>query len=294
MIELNEPFLKAEDLVDPVFINSNGTLMIGAFSIASRLHEGTDTENVHSCEDLGENLVRPQVWTPLTRAGTKCPYLMVPTMYLRIDTRYIPGYPRCSEEDILVFYTFVQGEKADIFFKTKSFIEYSLQEQLRMIQTLCQALEALHHEGLVHRGIKPDNIWVVNTEEGYIFMLGDCEMCTPLGEIPFGRLAGRVNIDFSPREQLRSQPAMVETDIYSLGITIARLLTQTNNIVGGGWNLSEECYQRIVEHFYGHREVANILKKAIQEEPEKRFRSTREFFTALENAYQEMEGQMVP
>lgn len=105
----------------------------------------------------------------------------------------------------------------------------SLEQKVRLLAQAAEGLHAAHCEGLLHRDVKPSNILVEQTSDGELkALVTDFGLATELGdaELPAaGALAG--SPCYIAPERLSGSPAAVDrrSDVYSLGITIYRLLT---------------------------------------------------------------------
>lgn len=125
--------------------------------------------------------------------------------------------------------TFELGEHAGERFLTMEFVAgESLAQRLRqrgrlaigraapIFLAVCEALEAAHEAGIVHRDIKPDNVLleasgrVVVTDFGIAALRDQSEAGVPLGATP-GTPA------YMAPEQLEGQLPTPQTDLYALG-----------------------------------------------------------------------------
>jgi serine/threonine-protein kinase len=81
------------------------------------------------------------------------------------------------------------------------------------------ALHAMHQQGIVHCDLKPNNILV--TSDGGVKIIDLGQAC-PIGTVK-KRIQGTP--DFIAPEQVRCEPATVQTDVYNLGATFYWMLT---------------------------------------------------------------------
>ncbi len=104
-----------------------------------------------------------------------------------------------------------------------------LTARLKLVQSLCQTLDAAHRKGIVHRDIKPAN--VLATPDGQIKVV-DFGIAKVLRAEGFGTelpatVPGLMALtpEYASPEQVRGQNIGVASDIYSLGILLYELLT---------------------------------------------------------------------
>jgi len=95
------------------------------------------------------------------------------------------------------------------------------EEAVRMIgSSICDALAPLHKEGIIHRDISPDNIYMCSTQVITLFDFGSAEF--PDGENELPKI---VKQGYAPPEQYETDSKQGPwTDIYALGATLYRLL----------------------------------------------------------------------
>lgn len=90
----------------------------------------------------------------------------------------------------------------------------------RMAAELCSALEECRREGVIHRDIKPDNIFV--TKDGS-FKLGDFGVARTIEKTASG-LSKKGTYTYMAPEVYRGEAYGASVDLYSLGIVVYKLL----------------------------------------------------------------------
>jgi serine/threonine-protein kinase len=149
---------------------------------------------------------------------------------------------------------------------------------------LCRAVGAVHAAGLLHRDIKANN--VTRAIDGRIVLMD------------FG--AGRDRDDGSASdlrgtplylapEVLRGEPATIQSDLYSLGVLLFRLLTGVYPVSGQTVAEIKDAHQRGERR--GLREMrvdlpsglSRVVERAIDPLPERRYKSAQSLTADLES-----------
>src|SRR3954470_10797754 len=96
-------------------------------------------------------------------------------------------------------------------------------EAVAIILQVCEGLQAAHHEGVIHRDLKPQNILIDATGQVRILDFGLARGFEVPGVTHTGLAVGTP--DYMAPEQARGEPASVRSDIYAVGLTFYELLT---------------------------------------------------------------------
>lgn len=105
----------------------------------------------------------------------------------------------------------------------------SIADRLRLMRTVCGAVQYAHSKLVVHRDLKPANILV--SSEGAVKLLdfGVAKMMDPTAattaEAQPHTAAMMLTPDYASPEQVRGEPASTSGDVYSLGVVLYELLT---------------------------------------------------------------------
>jgi predicted Ser/Thr protein kinase len=162
-------------------------------------------------------------------------------------------------------------------------------EALAIVPQICDALQFAHDHGIVHRDIKPENILLDRRGQAKVADFGLAKLVGPggepatvAGEGPAGASpemteAGKVM--GTPRymaPEQRERPAEVDhrADIYALGVVLYQMLT--------GELPDEKQLQPPSRRVHLDVRLDEIVLRALEKEPERRYANATEFKTHLE------------
>lgn len=115
------------------------------------------------------------------------------------------------EKKYYVIYDYVEGISLD----QKKF--YYRENLFQFLVNLCDIINVLHNNNIVHCDLKPQNILISNTEQIYLI---DWELSTFCGDkVTFGTL------NYCSLDQLYHNPVSIQFDIYSIGMIFYEFLT---------------------------------------------------------------------
>jgi serine/threonine protein kinase len=183
---------------------------------------------------------------------------------------------------------FVEGETLEKLVKRSGRLEVKL--GLEIASQVAAGLAAVHKQKLVHRDIKPSNI-MVSLEEGgavtaKIIDLGLAKAVNEAGSqtaisMP-GVFAGTP--EFASPEQFAGVQVDIRSDLYSLGVTLWKMLTGKTPFRGTS---AELMYQHlhaplaVGELGQVPQPVVALLEKLLEKDPTRRFQNPAELLTAI-------------
>ena len=144
-----------------------------------------------------------------------------------------------DSENLVIFMEFLEGMPLDEYIRRERNVPmaFSLQESLHIMDQVLDALAHAHAHGLVHRDVKPGNIFVA--PDGRI----------KLTDFGIAKIIGRENLEvtrlglgspsYMAPEQILGEEIDGRTDIYAAGIVLYQLLT-------GKMPFSGRTYEEII------------------------------------------------
>jgi len=146
-------------------------------------------------------------------------------------------------------------------------------------------VERAHRMGIVHRDLKPSNIFITNTHEIKLMDFGVAKILDSKESTQAGSMIGTL-MYISP-EQITGHDADFRSDIYTLGITLYQAVTGVLPFE------KKTDYEYMNAHLHEQplpptalqpaipQELEDIILKAMDKNPDKRFQSAHEFRKAL-------------
>ena len=159
----------------------------------------------------------------------------------------------------------------------------------RMTLALCRILEYIHAQGVVHRDLKPENILVTPAGDPVLIDFGIAGS-SGARRITFAKLSQVVGTpDYISPEQVRGKRGDARSDIYALGVMYYEMLTGAAPFEGE--NPFAVMNDRLLNPPIPPRErnprvsplAQEIVYRALERDPARRYASAREFAWDLEH-----------
>jgi serine/threonine-protein kinase len=162
----------------------------------------------------------------------------------------------------------------------------SIKNQMKLIAQCAEALTYSHANLIIHRDLKPDNILINQNNELKIVDFGIAKLIN-------NSISGNnttimaLTPNYAAPEQINSEPISVKTDIFSLAVVALDLMVDKTPLPKDRLIKScanDEAYlDDIFKSLKCDKDIKNILRKALQQEPDKRYSSMQSFADDLNN-----------
>lgn len=206
---------------------------------------------------------------------------------------------------------FVDGQPVDVWCDRN---KLTITARLELFRSVCSAVQYAHRHLVVHRDLKPGNIFV--TPEGVVKLLDFgiarlIEPETPGEPADTATILGMMTPEYASPEQVNGRKITTSADVYSLGVVLYRLLTghrpyrltsaamheiarviseeeptRPSEAVGGSTGLRADTGMAEADQKNWQRRLAgdldSIVLKTLRKEPDRRYSSVEAFDADLQ------------
>ena len=181
---------------------------------------------------------------------------------------------------------FIEGKDLNQLLKEEG--PFPLERSLKIARQLCEALDAAHSEGVVHRDFKPQNVLVGNNDQVYVsdFGLATSLETAKMGMTRTGAVMGTPRY-MSP-EQVEGKEVDSRCDLYALGLVLYEMVTGATPFSGEStWQLMYQRVQvmpkdvKLVNPALPDY-VARVIMHCLEKDPANRYQSAREILADLD------------
>jgi eukaryotic-like serine/threonine-protein kinase len=167
--------------------------------------------------------------------------------------------------------------------------KFPTERAVKLALKIAAALEYIHSHGVVHRDLKPENIMVDANDR---IKLIDFGIAANVGSrrLTFAKFSQTMGTpDYISPEQVKGKRGDARSDIYALGVMLYEMLT--GKVPFTGANAFVIMNDRLLNNPVPPRELdptislqlQEIIYRALEREPAKRYPSAREFAHDLEH-----------
>jgi tetratricopeptide (TPR) repeat protein/predicted Ser/Thr protein kinase len=179
---------------------------------------------------------------------------------------------------------YIEGENLQSVLRRKKKLEPA--EAANILAQVCRALEAAHHEGVIHRDLKPQNIMLDKSGRAYVMDFGIARSMVGAGMTQTGALIGTP--DYMSPEQAKGQSIDARSDLFSLGIIFYEMLSgkvpfDADTTMGKLWKRTNEPARPLDELDKTiPKPLSDIVRKCLEIDPNKRYSSAEELLQQIE------------
>ena len=163
-------------------------------------------------------------------------------------------------------------------------------ETVHFISQILKALDHAHHNGVVHRDIKPQNIMLLDNGQLRMMDFGIARISRAENQLTGGKAMGSVH--YISTEQAKGDETDFTSDIYSVGVMMYEMLS--GHLPFDADDVVEVAIKQISDKPQSLQELApnvphglvEITERAMAKRPDNRYASAAEMLSAL-NAYVE-------
>lgn len=179
---------------------------------------------------------------------------------------------------------FVEGRDLRALIQEKK--KFSPEEAVETIRQVCQALEAAHGAGVIHRDLKPQNI--MREESGRILVMdfGLARTIEGDGMTQVGALVG--TMEYMSPEQALAKDLDQRSDIFSLGLILYELLTgkmpfKAESALASLIKRTQERAVPVSDHDESiPGALSGIVSRCLERDPNLRYQSANEMLEDLD------------
>ena len=181
-----------------------------------------------------------------------------------------------GEEDSHPFLAMEYLEGQDLQQRLCDPVKMDLTRKLDVALDLCEGLEFAHGRGVVHRDVKPANIFITNTGQVKILDFGLARLTTSQ-LTNSNMLMGTLN--YIAPEQVRGEPADHRSDVFSVGVVMYELIGNKKAFEGDSFaSTLYKILEEVPEPLWRvdatvPRALAAIVERALAKPLDQRFQS---------------------
>jgi Tfp pilus assembly protein PilF/predicted Ser/Thr protein kinase len=259
-----------------------GSLLGGTYRVTRELGRG-GMGVVY--EAMDEKLQRPVALKQLSRSAYGSPemrerFLKEARLVAKLRHPHLAEiFAVAGEEDLYLVFELVQGEALDKTLAKRG--RLGLEEAKKVVGEVCEALEYAHGERVIHRDLKPSN--VMFDGEGRVKVMDFGIAHEARGTADMTKTAAWGTPPYMAPEQEGGRVGR-ESDLYALAVMSYEMVTGSRPFPGPYFlekKLKKEYPPATSVNGTLPKSVDAFFAKALEPEPEKRFRTAAEFSAAF-------------
>ncbi len=205
----------------------------------------------------------------------------------KLENKNIVGVYALRETDngIFMVMEYVMAKTVSDWLKEKG--PFSINDTVKIIRQLLNAIGHAHKVGVIHRDIKPNNILLCEDGTVKVMDFGLAKLIQEHGEqSTLTQTAG--TLYYMSPEQIKGAKIDNRTDIYSIGMTIYEMLTGRTPFEkdAGEYNIQKQIIEGKIESPEKYnpgipKYFVKFIMKALEKNPDKRFQDVTSMLSEL-------------
>jgi serine/threonine protein kinase len=205
----------------------------------------------------------------------------------KLENKNIVGVYALRETDngLFMVMEYVLAKTVSDWLKEKG--PFSINEAVKIIRQLLNAISHAHKVGVIHRDIKPNNILLCEDGTVKVMDFGLAKLIQEHGEQSTVNQTAGTLYYMSP-EQIKGNKVDNRTDIYSIGMTIYEMLTGRTPFEkdASEYNIQKQIIEGKIESPEKYnpgipRYFVKFIMKALEKNPDKRFQDVTAMLSDL-------------
>ncbi|HVB35958.1 MAG TPA: protein kinase [Candidatus Acidoferrales bacterium] len=217
----------------------------------------------------------------------------------RISHKHILRIHDLGEADGVKFISMAYVEGKDLHHLLREEGKLPTERAQKIAEQLCEALDAAHSEGVVHRDLKPQNVLMGKNDHVYVsdFGLAKSLESSTSGMTRAGQYLGTPK--YMAPEQVEAKPVDNRTDLYALGLILYEMVTGEEAFKGD--STLQIMYRRVKEKPPNPKQVnpelpdnlTRVILRCLERDPARRYPSAKEILADLQSGRATPAGRSV-
>jgi eukaryotic-like serine/threonine-protein kinase len=162
----------------------------------------------------------------------------------------------------------------------------TVDRSVEIITQTCRGLQAAHEQGVIHRDLKPGNIFVMPDDSVKVIDFGVARMAS--GQTTSHQMG---TLHYMSPEQIQMKSLTAVSDLFSLGVICYEIFSRRRPFQG---NTESELVEAILQQVPPpvsafnpavNRMISQVIHKSMAKQPWNRFPSARDFSEILQKAF---------
>ena len=190
-----------------------------------------------------------------------------------------------KDSNLAIVMEYHEGNTLDEYIKQNGALDEKKAKQI--FTKILYAFQYAHDKNIVHRDVKPSNIFITTDGKVKIMDFGIAKLVEDGAKVltQTGTQMG-TPVYMSPEQINDSKHIDHRTDIYSLGVTLWFMLVGKppyDTTIDSSFQIFTKIVNEVLPELTVNHEVDKIIKKATEKQVEMRFVSCKEMILALQN-----------